>query len=70
MAVSGKHALIGLPEIAERVAAGVGARDAPPELQTFQETKHVAQAKQLDTLFEWQAVKSDIPNNTSPEVVG
>jgi hypothetical protein len=39
-------------------------------LQTFQETKHVAQAKQLDTLFEWQAVKSDIPNNTSPEVVG
>ncbi|MBC6935178.1 MAG: hypothetical protein DWB42_05005 [Chloroflexi bacterium] len=34
------------------------------------ETKHLAQAKQLDTLFERQEVKSDIPDNTSPEVVG
>jgi transposase InsO family protein len=34
-------------------------------LQTFRETKHLAQAKQLDTLFEWQKSKSDIPDNTS-----
>lgn len=39
-------------------------------LQTFQETKHLAQAKQLDTLFEWQQPQPDIPDNTSPEVVG
>jgi hypothetical protein len=32
-------------------------------LQTFQETKHLAQAKQLDTLFEWQQPRSDIPDN-------
>jgi len=34
MTVSGKHALIRLPEIAERVATGVGAWNASPELQT------------------------------------
>ena len=34
-------------------------------LQTFQETKHLAQAKQLDTLFEWQHPRSDIPDNTT-----
>jgi transposase InsO family protein len=34
-------------------------------LHTFRETKHLAQAKQLDTLFEWQQPKSDIPDNTS-----
>ena len=34
MAVSGKHALIGVPEIAERAAACVGAWDASPEVQT------------------------------------
>lgn len=39
-------------------------------LQTFRETKHLAQAKQLDTLFEWQEVKSDIPDNSPLEVVG
>jgi transposase InsO family protein len=39
-------------------------------LQTFRETKHLAQAKQLDTLFEWQEVKSDIPDNNPLEVVG
>jgi transposase InsO family protein len=39
-------------------------------LQTFRETKHLAQAKQLDTLFEWQAPKSDIPDNQLSEVVG
>lgn len=39
-------------------------------LQTFRETKHLAQAKQLDTLFEWQEVKSDIPDNQPSEVVG
>ena len=39
-------------------------------LQTFRETKHLAQAKQLDTLFEWQAAKSDIPDNNPLEVVG
>jgi transposase InsO family protein len=39
-------------------------------LQTFRETKHLAQAKQLDTLFEWQAPKSDIPDNNPLEVVG
>jgi hypothetical protein len=30
----------------------------------------LAQAKQLDTLFEWQEVKSDIPDNQPSEVVG
>lgn len=39
-------------------------------LQTFRETKHLAQAKQLDTLFEWQEPKSDIPDNQLSEVVG
>jgi transposase InsO family protein len=41
-------------------------------LHTFRETKHLAQAKQLDTLFEWQQPKSDIPDNTSVivQVVG
>ncbi|QYO63743.1 IS481 family transposase [Leptolyngbya sp. 7M] len=39
-------------------------------LQTFRETKHLAQAKQLDTLFEWQEVKSDVPDNQPSEVVG
>lgn len=39
-------------------------------LQTFRETKHLAQAKQLDTLFEWQDVKSDIPDNNPMQVVG
>jgi transposase InsO family protein len=39
-------------------------------LQTFRETKHLAQAKQLDTLFEWQEPKSDIPDNNPLEVVG
>lgn len=34
MTVSGKHALIRVPEITERVATGVGAWNAPPELQT------------------------------------
>ena len=38
--------------------------------QTFRETKHWVQAKQLDTLFEWQQPQPDIPDNTSPEVVG
>jgi hypothetical protein len=33
-------------------------------LQTFRETKHLAQAKQLDTLFEWHQSPSDIPDNT------
>lgn len=39
-------------------------------LQTFRETKHLAQAKQLDTLFAWQEPKSDIPENQPSEVVG
>ena len=41
-------------------------------LQTFRDAKHLAQAKQLDTLFEWQQPKSDIPDNTAPilDVVG
>lgn len=39
-------------------------------LQTFRETKQLAQAKQLDTLFEWQEPKSDIPDNNPLEVVG
>lgn len=39
-------------------------------LQTFRETKHLAQAKQLDTLFERQAPKSDIPDNNPLAVVG
>ena len=34
MTVSGKHALIRVPGITERVATGVGAWNAPPELQT------------------------------------
>lgn len=34
-------------------------------LQTFRETKHLAQAKQLDTLFEWQQSKTDSPDNTA-----
>ena len=38
--------------------------------QTFRETKQLAQAKQLDTLFEPQAVKSDIPDAPVTEVVG
>ncbi len=40
--------------------------------QTFQETKHLAQVKQLDTLFEWQQSKPDSPNNTTTvlDVVG
>jgi len=33
-------------------------------MQTFKETKHLAQAKQLDTLFEWQQPKPDISDNT------
>jgi hypothetical protein len=41
-------------------------------LQTFRDTKHLAQAKQLDTLFEWQQPKSDIPDNATAvlDVVG
>ncbi len=41
-------------------------------LQTCRETQHVAQAKQLDTLFEWQQPKTEISdNNTSDlDVVG
>ena len=39
-------------------------------LQTFRETKHLAQAKQLDTLFEGQEPKSDIPDNQPSELVG
>ena len=41
-------------------------------MQTFQETKHLAQAKQLDTLFEWQQPKPDISDNTTKvlDVVG
>ena len=41
-------------------------------VQTFQDTKHLAQAKQLDTLFEWQQPKPDISDNTSTvfDVVG
>jgi transposase InsO family protein len=34
-------------------------------LQTFRETKHLAQAKQLHTLFEWQQPKSDISDNAT-----
>ena len=37
-------------------------------LQTFQETKHLAQAKQLDTLFEWQQPRSDTPDNPNLEL--
>lgn len=41
-------------------------------LQTFRDTKHLAQAKQLDTLFEWHQPKSDIPDNATAvlDVVG
>lgn len=41
-------------------------------LLTFRETKHLAQAKQLDTLFEWQQPKSDIADTMTSdfEVVG
>lgn len=39
-------------------------------LQTFRETKHLAQAKQLDTLFEWQQPKSDIPDNSISDLDG
>ena len=37
-------------------------------LQTFRETKHLAQAKQLDILFEWQQPKLDIPDNSMPQI--
>ncbi len=37
-------------------------------LQTFRETKHLAQAKQLDTLFEWQQPKPDIPDNATSDL--
>lgn len=37
-------------------------------LQTFRETKHLAQAKQLDTLFEWQQPRSDTPDNSNLEL--
>lgn len=39
-------------------------------LHTFRKTKHLAQAKQLDMLFEWQEPKSDTPDNQLSEVVG
>jgi hypothetical protein len=39
-------------------------------LQTFRETKHLAHAKQLDTLFEGQFIPSDMPDNFSLEAVG
>ena len=37
-------------------------------LQTFRETKHLAQDKQLDRLFEWQQPKSDIPDNHASDL--
>lgn len=37
-------------------------------LQTFRETKHLAQAKQLDTLFAWQQTESDITDSTNPDL--
>jgi len=39
-------------------------------LQTFRETKHLAQAKRLDTLFEPQAVKPGISDGTVEQAVG
>lgn len=39
-------------------------------LQTFRETKHLAQAKQLDTLFERQEPQLDPSDNSATEVVG
>lgn len=36
-------------------------------LHTFRETKRLAQTKQLDTLFEWQQPKTDIPDNTAAD---
>lgn len=39
-------------------------------LQTFRETNHLAQAKQLDTLFEEQTSASDIPDKLPWEAVG
>jgi hypothetical protein len=39
-------------------------------LQTFRETKHLAQAKQLDTLFEQQQMRLDSSANSITEVVG
>jgi transposase InsO family protein len=39
-------------------------------LQTFRETKHLAQAKQLDTLFQRQETQLDPSNNSMTEVVG
>ncbi|MBN8638590.1 MAG: IS481 family transposase [Anaerolineae bacterium] len=38
-------------------------------LQTFHETKHLAQAKQLDTLFDRRATQSDLSHNSITEVV-
>jgi hypothetical protein len=38
--------------------------------QTFQETKHWAQVKQLDTLFAWQQSKPDSSTTTVWDVVG
>jgi len=39
-------------------------------LQTFRETKHLAQAKQLDTLFEQPDPMSGIPDDSLVEIVG
>jgi transposase InsO family protein len=38
--------------------------------QTFQETKHLARAKQLDTLFGQPETKSDIPGDSVQPIVG
>jgi len=39
-------------------------------LQTFRETKHLAQAKQLDTLFDQPEKMLGIPDDAFDKVVG
>jgi transposase InsO family protein len=39
-------------------------------LQTFRETRHLAKAKQLDTLFEEQLIHSDVPDTSILALVG
>jgi hypothetical protein len=39
-------------------------------LQTFRETKHLAQAKQLATLFQRQETPPDLPDTSAARVVG
>jgi transposase InsO family protein len=53
----------------ERIHSGKYCFGRTP-LQTFKETKHLAQAKQLDTLFKQSDGMSDIPDDSLEKVVG